>query len=66
MKSTRQIETRRQRLFEKAKKAMLSRLVQREMKKQTPTMSKVMKWQNKSAKYVNRGLYVRVCIFHKV
>ena len=26
------------------------------MQKQTPNMNKVMKWQKKSAKYVNRGL----------
>ena len=61
MKSTRQIETRRQRLLEKARRSngksnRLQRKIQREMQKRTPKMSKVMKWQEKSVKYVNRGL----------
>ena len=61
MESTRQIEARRQRLLEKAKRSndksnRLQRKIQREMQKRTPKMSKVMKWQEKSVKYVNRGL----------
>jgi len=61
MESTRQIEVRRQRLLEKArrsnsKSARLQRKIQREMEKQSPQMTKVMKWQEKSARYVNRGL----------
>ena len=61
MKSTRQIKTRRQRLLEKAKRSndksnRLQRKIQREMQKRIPNMSKVMKWQEKSVKYVNRGL----------
>ena len=61
MKSTRQIETHRQRLLEKARRSndksnWLQRKIQREMQKRTPKMSKVMKWQEKSVKYVNRGL----------
>ena len=61
MKSTRQIETGRQRLLEKARRSndksnRLQRKIQREMQKRTPKMSKVMKWQEKSVKYVNRGL----------
>ena len=61
MKSTRQIETRCQRLLEKARRSndksnRLQRKIQREMQKRTPKMSKVMKWQEKSVKYVNRGL----------
>ena len=61
MKSTRQIETRRQRLFEKARKSnvksrCLQKRIQREMRRQNPNMNKVMKWQKKSVKYVNRGL----------
>ena len=61
MKSTRQIKTRRQRLLEKAKRSndksnRLQRKIQREMQKRIPKMSKVMKWQEKSVKYVNRGL----------
>ena len=61
MKSTRQIETRRQRLFEKARKSnvksgRLQKRIQREMSRQNPNMNKVMKWQKKSVKYVNRGL----------
>ena len=61
MKSTRQIETRRQRLLEKARRSndksnRLQRKIQREMQKQTLKMSQVMKWQEKSVKYVNRGL----------
>ena len=61
MKSTRQIETSRQRLLEKARRSndksnRLQRKIQREMQKRTPKMSKVMKWQEKSVKYVNRGL----------
>ena len=61
MKSTRQIETRRQRLLEKARRSndksnRLQRKIQCEMQKRTPKMSKVMKWQEKSVKYVNRGL----------
>ena len=61
MKSTRQIETRRQRLFEKARKSnvksrRLQKRIQHEMRRQNPNMNKVMKWQKKSVKYVNRGL----------
>ena len=61
MESTRQIEARRQRLLEKAKRSndksnRLQRKIQGEMQKRTPKMSKVMKWQEKSVKYVNRGL----------
>ena len=61
MKSTRQIKTRRQRLLEKAKRSndksnRLQRKIQREMQKRIPKMSKVMKWQEKSVKHVNRGL----------
>ena len=61
MKSTRQIKTPRQRLLEKAKRSndksnRLQRKIQHEMQKRTPKMSKVMKWQEKSVKYVNRGL----------
>ena len=61
MKSTRQIKTRRQRLLEKAKRNndksnRLQRKIQREMQKRIPKMSKVMKWQEKSVRYVNRGL----------
>ena len=61
MESTRQIETRRQRLLEKAKRSndksnRLQCKIQREMQKRTPKMNKVMKWQEKSFKYVNRGL----------
>ena len=62
MESTRQIEARRQRLLEKAKRSndksnRLQRKIQGEMHKRTPKMSKVMKWQEKSVKYVNRGLH---------
>ena len=60
MKSARQIETCRRRLLEKArsnfKSNRLQKLIQREMRKETPNMNKVMKWQEKSARYVNRGL----------
>ena len=61
MKSTRQIETRRQRLIEKARKSnvksrRLQKRIQREISRQNPNMNKVMKWQKKSVKYVNRGL----------
>ena len=60
-KSARQVETCRRRLFEKArisnfKSNRLQKLIQREMRKETPNMNKVMKWQEKSARYVNRGL----------
>ena len=48
-------------LFEKARKSnfksrRLQKLIQREMRRQNPNMNKVMKWQKKSVKYVNRGL----------
>ena len=61
MKSTRQIETRRQRLIEKARKSnvksrRLQKRIQREISRQNPNVNKVMKWQKKSVKYVNRGL----------
>ena len=61
MESTRQIEVRRRRLLEKAKRsnsksARLQRKIQREMEKRSPQMTKIMKWQEKSVKYVNRGL----------
>ena len=61
MKSTRQIKTHCQRLFKKARRSNvksthLQKRIQCEMKKQTPNKNKVMKWQKKSAKYVNRGL----------
>ena len=61
MESTRQIKTRHQCLLEKAKRSndksnRLQCIIQREMQKRTPKMNKVMKWQEKSVKYVNRGL----------
>ena len=61
MKSRGQIEIRRQRLLEKARRSnaksgRLQRKIQREMQKRSPRMTKVMKWQEKSARYVNRGL----------
>ena len=61
MKSTRQIETRRQHLFEKARRSniksrRLQKRIQREIRRQNPNMNKVMKWQKKFVKYVNRGL----------
>ena len=36
--------------------SILQRKIQREMQKRTPKINKVMKWQEKSVKYVNRGL----------
>ena len=61
MESTGEIEARRQRLLEKAKRSndksnRLQHKIQREVQKRTPKMSKIMKWQEKSVKYVNRGL----------
>ena len=61
MESTRQIEARRQRLLEKARRSnfkatRLERKIQREMEKRSPQMTNVMKWQEKSARYVSRGL----------
>ena len=61
MESRGEIEVRRQRLLEQARRSnaesgRLQRKIQREMQKRSPRMTKVMKWQEKSAKYVNRGL----------
>ena len=53
-------EVRRQRLLNKARRAhkKSSRLqkIQRAVTKQNPDMSKINKWQNKSSKYVDKGL----------
>ena len=61
MESSRQIEARRQRLIEKAarrnkKSKRLQRKIQREIEKKIPNMAKVSKWQDKSAKHVDKGL----------
>ena len=54
-------EARRQRLLNKARRAhkkssRLQKKIQRAVTKQNPDMSKINKWQNKSSKYVDKGL----------
>ena len=61
MEATRTIEARRQRLIEKAarrnmKSKRLQRKIKREVQKKSPNMARISKWQNKSAKHVNKGL----------
>ena len=55
------IEARRQRLTEKAarrnkKSKRLQRKIQREVQRKSPSMARISKWKNKSAKHVNKGL----------
>ena len=61
MEATRTIEARRQRLIEKAtrrnmKSKRLQKKIQREVQRKSPNMARISKWQNKSAKHVNKGL----------
>ena len=54
-------EAPRQRLFNKAtrvnkKSSRLQKKIQREVKKRSLDMTKINKWQEKSAKYANKGL----------
>ena len=61
MEATHTIEERRQRLIEKAarrnkKSKRLQKKIQREIEKKNPNMIKVSKWQDKSAKHVDKGL----------
>ncbi len=60
MESSSSVESRRQHLLAKATKAnkISSRLqnkIQREITKRSPDMTKINKWQEKSARYVNKG-----------
>ena len=61
MEATPTIEARRQRLIEKAarrnmKSKRLQKKIQREVQRKSPNMARISKWQNKSAKHVNKGL----------
>ena len=61
MESSAKIEARRQRLFEKASKSnkkstRLLKKVEREIRKPNPEMTKVLTWQRKSAKLIEKGL----------
>ena len=61
MESERQIAVHRQRLVEKARRSnaksvRLQKKIQREVKKRNPDMGKILNWQKRSARHVNKGL----------
>ena len=61
MEATHTIEARRQHLIEKAarrnmKSKHLQKNIQRKVQRKSPNMASISKWQNKSAKHVNKGV----------